>query len=256
MIRVVLLTISLSFAYTHLCFAQVTSDIPKAFRALHVRLPAGCSYAEKAPPSVPGNLPTTKCSQTAFSTATKVQAKVYRVVDGDTIHVYIGPSIYAIRMLGVDTPELHYLGKAQPVWAERARQSLASMVRGGDSVTLEFDREKCDRYGRILVHVFRNGVSLNQAQISRGVAANYCIAPNYKYCDRYADAYARARSERVGFHSDKCTITPYVWRKGIQGQLMDKPVKNRDTGVVYKPGDYYKIPVEDRIFALAQPKGI
>lgn len=247
MIRVVLLT--LSIVYTHNTFAQLTTDLPKAMKALHVNLPASCPLVEKPEATHGGNLPTTKCTASMFATATKIQAKVYRVVDGDTIHVYIGAQVYGLRMLGMDTPELHYMGRAQPVWGLQAKKTLASMVRGGDTVTLEFDKQKCDRYGRLLVHVFKNGRSLNFEQIRNGMAANYCIAPNLKYCGEYGDAYARARSQRLGIHSDKCSVTPYVWRKALEALPMNKPVKNRVTGYTFKAADYYKIPVEDRIFS-------
>jgi micrococcal nuclease len=256
MTRFTRLVVSTSFvvsSFTSLSFAQTTTGIPadlrKAMEDLKVNIPQTCPIVEKATHSTSGvNLPTTKCTSSTFSTITKAQAKVYRVVDGDTIHVYIGAHIFAIRMLGVDTPELHFWGRSQPKWGEIARQSLAAMVRAGDTVTVEFDKQKCDKYGRILVHVFKNGMNLGLEQIRRGMASNYCIAPNLKYCGEYADAYARAASSRLNMHADKCVITPYVWRKGLQGMLMDKTVKNRHTGATYAPMDYVKVPVADRIF--------
>lgn len=254
MIRVVTIAISISWlVLTGNALAQqglqVPPDLRKAFEALKVNVPTTCPLVVKAEPhNSGGNLPTTKCGPSTFATVSSVQAKVYRVVDGDTVHVYVGPHIYAVRMLGIDTPELHFFGRAQPRWAEVAKQSLASMLKAGDSVRIEFDRQKCDKYGRILVHVFKGGANINLEQIRRGVATNYCIAPNLKYCNDYADAYASAFSSRLNMHADKCVITPYVWRKGMQGKLMDKNVKNRHTGALYPPMDYVKVRVEDRVF--------
>jgi endonuclease YncB( thermonuclease family) len=251
MIRV--LTIGLSLAvFSAVSLAQTGSGIPtdlkKAFKDLKVDVPASCPLVTKAPTHTGGHLPTTKCTPNSFASVSAVQAKVYRVLDGDTIHVYIGAQVYPVRMLGMDTPELHFFGRAQPKWAELAQQSLASMVKAGDTVRLEFDRQKCDKYGRILVHVFKGSTNINREQILRGVASNYCIAPNLKYCNEYADAYANAKSYQRNMHSDKCVVTPYVWRKGLQGKLMDKMVKHRRTGTTYAPMDYVKVKVEDRVF--------
>lgn len=256
MIRVVEKTISLSFAValTTMGFALSSfAEVPKAFRDIHVTIPNTCTVLEK-PEKEPGGpfLKTTLCKSSTFSTISSLQAKVYRVVDGDTVHIYIGAEVYAVRMLGIDTPELHYLARSQPKWGEMAKRSLQEMLKPGDTIRVEFDKEKCDRYGRILVHVFKGSTNINLQQVERGLAANYCITPNLKYCDLYGDSYARARSYRLGMHTDQCMITPYVWRKGMQILPMDKPVKNRRTGQTVNPVDYYKVPVQDRIFYPAK----
>ncbi|MBS1958381.1 MAG: thermonuclease family protein [Bdellovibrionales bacterium] len=250
-----MMLLSIAAAFTAASFAEV----PKSFKDLHVSIPNSCSVIEM-PVIEPGGpyIKTTMCKSSNFATSSSVQAKVYRVVDGDTVHIYIGAEVYAVRMLGIDTPELHYLARAQPKWGEIAKRSLQDMLKPGDSIRVEFDKEKCDRYGRILVHVFKGSANINLQQIARGMAANYCITPNVKYCDLYADTYAKARSYRLGMHTDSCQITPYVWRKGLSNALMDKVVRNRRTGASFRPADYYKIPVEDRVFYPAKktPQGI
>ena len=175
-------------------------------------------------------------------------AKVYRIVDGDTIHIDINGKIFDVRMLGMDTPELHFYSKAQPKWGAVARDELAKMVAPGDVVRAEFDQTKCDKYGRILVHIFKGSTNINLEQVKRGMAANYCIAPNLHYCDQFAAAYRNAELHQLGMHGDRCVVTPYVWRRAMMNRSMDKRVKNVITGVTYEPGDYYKVPVADRIF--------
>ncbi len=188
------------------------------------------------------------CNEGELKGLKSLTGKVYRVVDGDTIHFYAKNKLYAIRMLGIDTPELHFKSIAQPRWGLIAKQSLLSMVASGDTITLELDKTRCDRYGRVLGHVFKNGVNLNFEQVRRGFAANYCIAPNILHCDAYSMAYLKANQEGLGIHRDSCFVTPYVWRRGMSGELMNKSLKDSRTNEIYSPGEYYRVPVAYRVF--------
>ncbi len=188
------------------------------------------------------------CNENELKGLKTLTGKVYRVVDGDTIHFYVKSKLYAIRMLGIDTPELHFKSVAQPRWGTLAKQSLLSMVSAGDTITLELDRARCDRYGRVLGHVFKNGVNLNFEQVRRGYAANYCISPNLLHCDAYSMAYLKASQERLGIHNDSCFVTPYVWRRGMNGELMNKKLKDSRTNEMFSPGEYYRVPVAYRVF--------
>src|SRR5688572_11270331 len=75
-----------------------------------------------------------------------VRAKVTKVSDGDTIRVANGSTSFAVRFLSIDTPETHYEGQSQGVWAERAAQRLAQLLPVGTQVELQLDVEKCDGY--------------------------------------------------------------------------------------------------------------
>jgi endonuclease YncB( thermonuclease family) len=188
------------------------------------------------------------CNEGDFKNAKTITGKVYRVVDGDTIHFYAFNKLLAIRMLGIDTPELHFRALAQPKWGIVAKQNMLSMVGPGDIITLELDQVRCDRYGRVLAHVFKNGVNLNFEQVRRGLAANYCIAPNMKHCQAYAMAYVKAQQEGLGFHRDACAVTPYVWRRALNGEVMSKRLSDSRTGEVFSPSDYHRVPVAYRVF--------
>ena len=122
------------------------------------------------------------------------------------------------------------------------------MVQPGDIIRGEFDQVKCDRYGRMLLHVYKNKVDLNLEQVRDGYAVNYCIAPNLKHCDTYAQEYRNAVREKLGMHRDRCLVTPYVWRRAMMERIMDKKVKDSETGLVVSASQYYKIPIANRIF--------
>lgn len=229
--------------------AQAT--LPDGFKNLHVDIPDSCVLHERLYRSHGGPFQKTDlCNEYELQGVQYLVGKVYRVVDGDTIHFYARNKLYSIRMLGIDTPELHYLGKKQPYWGERALDSLKSMVAPGDKIKLLFDKTKCDRYGRVLGHVFAHGRNLNFEQVKRGYAVNYCIAPNLKHCDQYAQAYKSAERSSLAAHRDRCFVNPYVWRKAIQNHPMDKKVKDARTGLMYSPSQYYNIPTESRVFYL------
>lgn len=102
------------------------------------------------------------CNQTAF---------VSRVIDGDTIELQDGTRV---RLLGINTPE-----KGQPYFQEAA-DKLKELVEG-KNVTLECDVDDTDRYGRLLRHVFVNGVFVNAEMVKNGYATVYILKPNVKY---------------------------------------------------------------------------
>lgn len=88
---------------------------------------------------------------------------VARVVDGDTLELEGGDRV---RLIGVDTPEFA-AGGAEP-FAVEAREFVQQMV-DGQEVTLQFDRERFDKYRRVLAFVYVDGVLLNEALVRAGL---------------------------------------------------------------------------------------
>lgn len=243
-----LLAILITAFYSNFAFANLEMKVN--LEKLHFNVPNYCGdLVEQAPPSEGGPFQKTSiCEESQFANTQFLDGVVYRIVDGDTIHFYLGSKIYAIRMLGIDTPELHILGKAQPKWGDLAKVYLQRFVAPGDRIRLEFDQVKCDKYGRVLAHVYKGSTNLNFEQVKGGMAVNYCIAPNMKHCSEYAAEVRRNISFSQGIFSDKCMVPPYVWRKALQGQEMSRPVENIKTGAKYPGADYYKVALPDRVF--------
>lgn len=181
-----------------------------------------------------------------------IDATISKVVDGDTVNVNIAGNQYSIRMLGIDTPELHFQGKAQPVWGQKAKDVIDTLVSIGDPVVLYTENLVCDKYGRILAHVFKNNININLLMIRYGMAVNYCIAPNVDYCILYSKAIEPVFYNKQGIFSDPSLIIPYVWRKQQQQLPMDKWVMDYRTKRMYAPNKYYLIPVPYRVFYLSE----
>lgn len=133
---------------------------------------------------------------------------VKRAVDGDTLQLENGQRV---RLIGIDTPEMHESEKLQRD-ASRSGQD-ASTIRKlgrrayaftrdlveGRRVSLEFDVERYDVYGRLLAYVYlKDGTFVNAKIIEEGYASLLTIPPNVRYVELFKELYRQARSERRG----------------------------------------------------------
>jgi micrococcal nuclease len=121
--------------------------------------------------------------------------RVVRAVDGDTLLLESG---HRIRLIGVDTPETSHPEHAAEPCGEEASVFTHQLV-DGRLVTLEFDHERHDDYGRILAYVSIDGRLLNEAIIEAGFSRAETRFP-YRG-DRkqlFENAEARAKAKQVG----------------------------------------------------------
>jgi micrococcal nuclease len=96
-----------------------------------------------------------------------------------------------VRLIGVDTPEVH--GRAECFGAEAAA-FVERLMPPGARVSYRLGTERRDRYGRALAYVWlRDGRFLNRLLVARGYAQPLTIPPNVEYADRFR---ADARSAR------------------------------------------------------------
>lgn len=103
------------------------------------------------------------------------------VIDGDTIILADGRTV---RYIGIDAPEIdHEDQRAQPFAYEAMRFNEG--IVGKQNVQLEFDRQRRDRYGRLLAYVFTtDGRLAAEAILSAGLAHVLPLRPNLKYGER------------------------------------------------------------------------
>jgi micrococcal nuclease len=109
--------------------------------------------------------------------AHSVTAEVERVVDGDTIEVSINGAVEDVRYIGIDTPESVTPGEPVECFGRRASAFNERLV-DGRSVTLRFDRERRDTYGRLLAYVYAGPRLVNAELVRQGYARTLTIAPN------------------------------------------------------------------------------
>lgn len=124
--------------------------------------------------------------------------RVTRVVDGDTIVVSLDGRSERVRYIGVDTPETVKPNTPVQCYGKKASQLNRSLVEGR-TVTLSFDRERTDRYGRLLAYVTRSdGLDVNAALLKNGAARTIEIRPNTSRARSYRALESKARSEQRG----------------------------------------------------------
>jgi micrococcal nuclease len=92
----------------------------------------------------------------------------WRAIDGDT---FVGPDKQTIRVMGVDTPELHPCRCAYECeQGERAKRRVQALLDGG-SVSVQ--SSGLDKYGRTLAHVTIDGRDLSSILIREGLGRPY-----------------------------------------------------------------------------------
>ena len=100
------------------------------------------------------------------------RCRVLRVVDGDTLTVLCNGTTDRARLMGFDTPELYSPSCASEASdALRATRALRwALWRAGEITMVTEGR---DRYDRMLLRVFLDGVPLSRVMIEQGHARAY-----------------------------------------------------------------------------------
>lgn len=118
-------------------------------------------------------LPATACSLPGEgSTCGPTEGVVARVIDGDTVELETGETV---RYLMVDTPE-SVNGATDCFGSDSAAYNRQLVL--GQPVTLRYDVECEDRFGRLLAYVSLDGVELNTRLVEFGYACVLHIPPN------------------------------------------------------------------------------
>lgn len=148
------------------------------------------------------------------TTSTELTATVTDVTDGDTVDVeYQNGTTDTVRMLGVDTPEVHIENdptkfegvpdteageQCLDAAGENASAYTKDALQTGEQITLELDEESDGRgdYGRLLAYIHDDGQNLNYDLIDTGHARVY--DSEFSQSDRFyaaeSDAQAAERS--------------------------------------------------------------
>jgi micrococcal nuclease len=167
------------------------------------------------------------------------RATVVKVVDGDTLDVLIDGRTRRIRLIGVDTSELHESDKLirdakrsscteadlQELGAE-ATQFVSRVLAPGDPVRLEYGPRRFDDYKRVLAFVWlADGRLLNELLLCEGYAQarlHYVFRSDYRA--RFQQCGQQAQAASKGLWSAGC------WRTTRGSQ--PTPPQRRVVGVV------------------------
>ena len=124
----------------------------------------------------------------SLSRYTEFTSNVTAVIDGDTLQLEDGSRV---RLLGINAPE-----KGQPKYNEA--KALLSSMTANQTIKVQSDVEKKDRYGRFLGYVFVEDVFANKKILEEGLAVSWFIEPNYRYKKELETAEAQAKAAGIG----------------------------------------------------------
>lgn len=154
-------------------------------------------------------------NHTNHLTLSEEKAVYIKNIDGDTITVLYNDVTKNVRLIGVDTPEskknkkakedaLKQKKKIEQIVAQGKESSLfmSKLIKKGDFVYLEFDKQKTDKYNRLLAYVYSNNTMINSTLIKEGYAYPMTIKPNIKYAKQFKAEHLEAVKNKKGLYDE------------------------------------------------------
>lgn len=130
-------------------------------------------------------------------------ARVDYVIDGDTVDVVIAGQDERVRLIGIDTPES--VSRSVPVqcYGKEASDALTGLLPPGTELRIERDAEARDRFGRLLLYLYRteDDLFVNQWMLEQGFADTLFFEPNTTFEGPFTRARNSARSDGLGLWS-------------------------------------------------------
>ncbi len=122
-----------------------------------------------------------------------VNAEVRRVIDGDTIDVFLNDEVQRIRYIGVNTPE-----RNEPCYTEatEANKDLVS----GRTVVLVKDTSETDQFDRLLRYVYVGNIFVNAELVLQGYAEAVLYRPDDDHYEIFREAEQVATKAGIGCH--------------------------------------------------------
>jgi micrococcal nuclease len=131
----------------------------------------------------------------------KVSVKVDRVVDGDTAKVFFDGRSEYVRYIGIDTPESVKEDTPVECYGEEASHFNEQLLDRSPRVTLVFDKERRDRYDRLLAYVYSGDTLLQAELLKRGYATTLEVPPNTSRAGQFRQYEDEARKAGRGLWS-------------------------------------------------------
>jgi endonuclease YncB( thermonuclease family) len=167
---------------------------------------------------------------------------VTRVIDGDTVEVQMNGSVYPVRYIGIDAPELPHECYAR----ETTNKSIELVLH--QTVMLEKDVRETDYYGRLLRYVYVGDSFVNAELVRLGYAQVHSVPPDVRYASYFLQLQQEARDAGRGLWAGCPTPTlpqppppptegtvmiRYVFYDGVVPQ-----VESDEFAEIFNKGDY------------------
>ncbi len=124
---------------------------------------------------------------------------VIRAIDGDTLLISMDGIETAVRLIGIDAPEsVHPDEEKNTAEGEQASLWMKQYI-AAKRVTLEYDQELNDQYGRTLAYVYVDNMMLEDVMLTMGLARTLTMEPNIRYQHHFEMLEKEARDSDAGF---------------------------------------------------------
>ena len=178
--------------------------------AVPTETPAPTATHEPTATQTPIPTVTPTPTATVIPTATPIpgerqEARVVRVVDGDTIVVEMEERLYRVRYIGIDTPETHHPSEGANYLGYEAGDANLALVGEGTTIVLQRDISETDIYDRLLRYVWVGDTLVNAELVRMGLARVRFYPPDVLYEDEIMAALEEARAADRGLHGPRPT---------------------------------------------------
>lgn len=169
--------------------------------------------------------------------------ELYRVVDGDTVHVIDSDNnMLKLRLLLIDTPETVHPNKPVEAFGPEASARMTELMNSAEELHIEYDKgAETDHYGRHLVYLYADGVSVHEVLLEEGLARVGYIYEQQRYLADFREKEQYAKNNQLGIWS----IPGYV-NEGGEGFNSEEeavvetvPESNRNQGTAPEAGGSY-----------------
>jgi len=122
------------------------------------------------------------------------------VVDGDTVDLIVQGEQERVRLIGIDTPESVSRDTPIQCFGAEASTALKGLLPVGTQVRVVRDEEPRDRFGRLLLYVYRaeDDLFINEWLVANGYADTLFFEPNTTYRSSFTDLRDMARDAPLG----------------------------------------------------------
>ncbi|NNF55826.1 MAG: hypothetical protein HKN03_15470 [Acidimicrobiales bacterium] len=138
-------------------------------------------------------------------TGTAETAVVEFVIDGDTVDLIIDGQQERVRLIGVDTPESVSRDTPVQCYGAEASAALTGLLPINSVVRIERDAEVRDRFGRVLLYLYRadpttsdGEIFVNEWLLANGFADTLFFEPNTTYRSQFTRSRNTARDAGLG----------------------------------------------------------
>lgn len=133
-------------------------------------------------------------------------------VDGDTVDLKIDGKIKKVRFLAIDTPETKHPTKGEEPYGKEASNYTCSILKNANKITLEYEKNKNDKYGRVLAWVFTDDQLLQAKLVKKGLAKVAYLYDDYKYTEKLQKLESEAKQNKLKIWSDyKEDYSEYIY---------------------------------------------